>query len=58
MLPFPLFPVAIVALVLLTVGHVPFLVIPLVFFFIVRPIMWGSGYGFWCGPRWGRGPSV
>ena len=30
----------------------PFIVIPLVFFFVVRPIVWGSGYGFWCGPRW------
>ena len=57
MWPLPLFPLAVVAIVLLTAGHVPFLVIPLVFFFVVRPIMWG-GYGFWCGPRWGRGPTV
>jgi hypothetical protein len=33
---------------------VPFLVIPLVFFFVVRPLVWGSGYGFWCGPGWRR----
>jgi hypothetical protein len=58
MWPVPLFPLAIVAIVLLSVGHVPFIVFPLVFFFIVRPIVWGSGYGSWCGPRWGRGPTV
>ena len=58
MWPLPLFPLAIVAIVLLSVAHVPFIVFPLVFFFIVRPIVWGSGYGSWCGPRWGRGPTV
>jgi len=52
--PFPLLPIAIIAVVALTAGHVPFLVIPLVFFFVVRPLVWGSGYGFWCGPGWRR----
>jgi hypothetical protein len=55
---FPLVPLVIVAILLLTAVHVPFVVFPLVFFFFIRPIVWGSGYGFGCGPRWGRGPSV
>jgi len=53
--PFPLIPLAIIAIVLLTAVHVPFLVFPLVFFFFIRPIVLGSGYGFWCGPGWRRG---
>jgi uncharacterized protein DUF1707 len=53
--PFPLVPIAIVAIVLVSAGHVPFLVVPFVFFFIVRPLVWGGGHGHWRGPGWPRG---
>ena len=53
--PLPLVPIAIVAIVVLSLGHVPFIVIPLVFFFVVRPLVWGAGFGYHGGPRW-RGP--
>jgi hypothetical protein len=52
--PLPLLPIAIVAIVLITAGHVPFLIAPFIFFFIVRPLMWGGTWGG-PGPRW-RGP--
>jgi len=41
----------------LSLGHVPFIVIPLVFFFVVRPLVWGAGFGYHGGPRW-RGPTL
>ncbi len=57
--PFPLLPVAIVAIVLVSAAHVPFLIVPFVFFFIVRPMVWGGTWGGhgprWRGPGWPRG---
>src|SRR3954453_21897751 len=37
--PLPLLPIAIVAIVLVSAGHVPFLIAPFIFFFVVRPLM-------------------
>jgi hypothetical protein len=44
---FPLVPIAIAAIVL-SHGHLFWLAIPLVFFFVVRPLIFGAG---WWGPR-------
>ena len=57
--PWPLFPFAALALIAVIVAgaHVAWLAIPLLFFFVVRPLVWrawGSGHarGPWaCGPR-------
>ena len=54
-IPFLLLPLAVIAAVAIG-GHVAWLAIPLVFFFVVRPLMWGAwrggrGRGAWvCGP--------
>jgi hypothetical protein len=53
--PIPLLPIAIIAIVAVSLGHVPLNDIPLVFIFVVTPIMWG-GYGGWHGPGPRRGP--
>jgi hypothetical protein len=38
--PLVLVPLAIIAALALSVGHVGWIVVPLVFFFVVRPLMW------------------
>ena len=53
----PLFPLALIAAVVAVGGHVAWLAVPLLFFFVVRPLAWrawGGGFarGPWaCGPR-------
>jgi hypothetical protein len=53
---FPILPLALIAGIALG-GHVAWLAIPLVFFFVVRPLVWRAGGGWggrgpWaCGPR-------
>jgi hypothetical protein len=56
--PLPLVFLPLAAIALIAVGaHLPWLAVPLVFFFVVRPLVWrarGGGYaaGRWvCGPR-------
>jgi hypothetical protein len=44
--PFALVPLALIAAIVLSHGHVLWLVFPLFFFFVVRPLVWRS---------WGRG---
>jgi hypothetical protein len=46
--PLLLLPVA-VALAIFAGAHVAWLIVPLVFFFVVRPLLWGGAWG--CGPR-------
>ena len=51
-----LFPLALIAAVAAVGGHVAWLALPLLFFFVVRPLAWrawrGAGRGSWaCGPR-------
>jgi hypothetical protein len=56
-LPLALIPLAIVAAIVLSGGHLVWLAVPLLFFFVLRPLLWRS----WaCGPRtWTRtGPRV
>jgi hypothetical protein len=55
--PFPvlLLPIALIAAIA-SGAHLAWLVLPLLFFFVVRPLLWrtsgGYGRGFWaCGPR-------
>jgi hypothetical protein len=56
--PFILLPLALIAVIAASGGHVFWLAIPLLFFFVVRPLIWGSwGRGFrsssWgCNPRY------
>src|SRR5205823_1043771 len=50
--PFALVPLAVIAAIVLSHGHVLWLAFPLLFFFVVRPLVWrswGRGYrrGFW-----------
>jgi len=54
-LPVLLLPVALIAAIAFG-GHLVWLALPLLFFFVVRPLLWrssgGYGRGFWaCGPR-------
>jgi hypothetical protein len=48
--PVPLLPLALVAAIVLSGGHAFFLAIPLVFFFVVRPLLWGRRGGWACWP--------
>ena len=48
--PVPLLPLAVIAAIFLSGGHALFLVIPLVFFCVVRPLLWGRRGGWACGP--------
>lgn len=56
-LPLALIPLGLVAAIVLTGGHLAWLAFPLLFLFVLRPLLWrtwgrGYGYGFWgCGPR-------
>jgi uncharacterized protein DUF1707 len=56
-LPLALVPLALVAAIVLSGGHLVWLAFPLLFFFVLRPLVWrswgrGYGFGFWgCGPR-------
>jgi len=52
---FPLLPLALFAAIVAGSGHHPWFLIPLVAFFVIRPLVWGSwGWGVWgCGPRGG-----
>ena len=56
--PFALLPLAVLAAIVLTGGHLIWLAIPAFFLFVVRPLFWrswGRGYGSggWsCGPRY------
>ena len=52
---FPLVPLALVAAVVVGSGHHPWFLIPVVAFFVIRPLVWRSwGGGVWgCGPRSG-----
>ena len=55
--PFPVLLLPIALFAAIAVGaHLAWLVLPLLFFFVVRPLLWGAsggyGRGFWaCGPR-------
>jgi hypothetical protein len=51
-LPLALIPLAVVAAIVLSGGHLVWLAVPLLFFFVLRPLLWRS----WaCGPRtWTR----
>jgi hypothetical protein len=54
--PFLLLPIAVIAAIAVG-GHAAWLAVPLVFFFVVRPLAWrawggGPARGYWaCGPR-------
>ena len=50
---FPLLPLALLAVLVVSTGHHPWFLIPLVAFFVIRPLIWRSwGGGYWgCGPR-------
>ena len=50
---FPLLPLALIAAIVVGSGHHPWFLIPLVAFFVIRPLVWRSwGWGVWgCGPR-------
>jgi DUF1707 SHOCT-like domain len=48
--PVPLLPFALIAAIILSGGHALFLVIPLVFLCVVRPLLWGRRGGWACGP--------
>ena len=52
-LPFALLPLALIAAIVLSHGHILWLAFPLFFLFVVRPRLWRSvGPGTWCGyPR-------
>lgn len=52
-----LFPLALIAAIVAGTGHHAWFLIPLVAFFVVRPLVWRSwGWGVWgCGPRSGEG---
>jgi hypothetical protein len=52
---FPLLPLALIAAIVVGSGHHPWFLIPLVAFFVIRPLVWRSwGWGVWgCGPRGG-----
>jgi len=62
--PFPLLPLALIAVIAFSGGHLVWLAFPLIFFFVVRPLLWGSwgrghGRGFWaCGPRYTTGTGT
>ena len=51
----PLLPLALVAAIVVGTGHHPWFLIPLVAFFVIRPLVWRSWvWGVWgCGPRGG-----
>jgi hypothetical protein len=51
----PLLPLALVAAIVVGTGHHPWFLIPLVAFFVIRPLVWRSwGWGLWgCRPRGG-----
>jgi uncharacterized protein DUF1707 len=56
--PFALLPLALLAAVVLTGGHLIWLAVPLFLLFVVRPLFWrswargyGRGGGWSCGPR-------
>ena len=46
--PVPLLPLAVVAAIVLSGGHALFLAIPLLFFFVLRPLLWGRRGGWAC----------
>jgi hypothetical protein len=50
---FPLLPLALFAAIVAGTGHHPWFLIPLVAFFVIRPLVWRSwGWGVWgCGLR-------
>jgi hypothetical protein len=57
--PLPLLPLALIAAIVVSGGHLVWLAVPVIFFFVVRPIFWrswrrGYGPGIWaaCGPRY------
>jgi Domain of unknown function (DUF1707) len=52
---FPLLPLALIAAIVVGTGHHAWFLIPLVAFFVIRPLVWRSrGWGVWgCGPRGG-----
>ena len=54
---FPLLPLALIAAIVAGTGHHPWFLIPLVAFFVIRPLVWRSwGWGVrGCGPRGGTG---
>jgi hypothetical protein len=55
--PFALLPLAFIAAIALSGGHLFWLAIPVFFLFVVRPLLWrswGRGYGW--GGAWGCGP--
>jgi hypothetical protein len=49
--PFAFLPLALIAVIAFG-GHAAWLAIPLVFFFVVRPLLWRGWWG--CGPRYMR----
>jgi hypothetical protein len=55
--PFALLPLAVIVAIAVSGGHLFWLAFPLIFFFVVRPLLWrswGRGYGRGfsaCGPR-------
>lgn len=48
-LPFLVLPLGLIAAIAVS-GHLAWLAVPLIFFFVVRPLAWGRGFGA-CGPR-------
>jgi hypothetical protein len=54
---FPLLPLALIAAIVVGTDPHAWFLIPLVAFFVVRPLVWRSwGWGVWgCGPRGGTG---
>src|SRR5262245_646941 len=54
-LPFVFFPLVLIALIV-SHGHVAWLAIPLLFFFVVRPLAWGAWGGGYRRSTWACGP--
>jgi hypothetical protein len=46
----PLLPLALFAAIVAGTGHHPWFLIPLVAFFVIRPLVWRP-WGWGCGPR-------
>lgn len=49
-LPLLLLPLGLIAAIAVG-GHAAWLAVPLIFFFVVRPLAWGRGGSWACGPR-------